>query len=177
MFTEGMLSYNLILFLGLGAEVLTRPCGREARQFFMVVAANSLSIIATTAAAVALQGTPAALPGFHGLFLFSLAFSFMSNRIVLRLLGQDDGRAGDSVNTAAALFPIWAAGQGLSAGGVLQLAAGGAAGYFTVASLFYFIRLRIARETQNEGEFPILCRELVTLGIMSISFSLFFKVV
>jgi len=111
------------------------------------------------------------------LFVFSISAAFFLNQSIYWLLGHADSGIYDSLNFLSCLVPFYILKFSKTAAEAVLNSLGAALGFLVIASLFFFVRKRMAAEAGNLKEFNVFCCELITLGFLSVSLSLFFKVV
>jgi len=173
-----MIYFNIILFLGFGAELVLFSSKNSGRDYFMTAAVNSFTMLTVTSLFAFIANF---LPEFSKndiyIFIFSVSAAFFFNQSIYWLLGHADNGIYDSLNYLSCLVPFYILKLSKTAGAAVQNSFGAAAGFLAVAAIFFFIRKRIAIEAGNISDFNIFCCEIITLGFLSVSLSLFFKVV
>jgi len=179
-----LIGFNIILFMGFGLDIALGKRRPYGRQYFVSCALNSISLIIVSCALCFLCNQYPGFFSYHRIFLVSVVFGYFLNEILFKLFFQGERDIFDSLNFVNCGFPFFlistfpqSAEVSLPAASVAAQAFGAAVGFFSVSMLFYFLRGRISEEARSAGEFNLFCYELVTLGLMSASFSIFFKVI
>lgn len=178
MITTFLIYFNIILFLGFGAELVLFSSKSSGRNYFLTAAVNSFTLVAVTsisAAVIALA--PQYFKNDIYLFIFSVSTAFFINQSFYWLLSHADNGIFDSLNFISCLVPFYILKFSPTAAEAVPHAIGAAAGFSGAAAVFFFVRKRISLEAAGLKEFNVFCCELITLGFLSISLSLFFKAV
>ena len=173
-----MIYFNIILFLGFGAELVLLSSKSSGRDYFMTAAVNSFTMpAATSISAAIINFAPQYSKNDIYMFIFSVSTAFFLNQSIYWLSAHADNGIYDSLNYLSCMVPFYILKFSKTAGEAVLNSIGAAAGFLAVAVVFFFIRKRISAEAGNLKDFNIFCCELITLGFLSTSLSLFFKVV
>jgi|GEM_PF-4942941 len=179
MFTKFFLYFNVLLFFGLGLEIILSQKRSAFKAYFNVCAVNSAVAMIVSMFLFTAKPFLETVCKFsdHHVFIAALIFSFTLNEFFFNVLKHSDFYIYDSLNLFSAIVPFMiykTSGSNLSA---MLDSFGASAGFLFVSSMFYFIKKRIEAEAETHDEFKIFCYELILFGFTSASFSIFFRVV
>ncbi|MEZ7890426.1 MAG: hypothetical protein QMC67_01635 [Candidatus Wallbacteria bacterium] len=175
MFSTFFVFFNFLIFFGIGAEIIIGRGQLGTRHYFSAISVNSAAMVAvSTGLSVIIKFFPF-LSGYK-LFIISMIMAFFINECLFAVIGYKDPNFFDSLNLFSTAAPFFI-NTGSYGNNVPLLALGAACGFFAASALFYFIKLRIYEETHENNEFNIFCYELISFGLLSVAFSIFFKVV
>lgn len=179
-----LIAFNIFIFMGFGVEIALGRRRPRAASRFASAAVNSLSLLANVLLLYCFRDSFPVFFNPHRLFLLSLVSGYFINEALFVALFRGERDVFDSLNTVNCGFPFFMLsappfGAGCAAGfaSVFIQGLGSAAGFFCAALIFNFLRSRTDDEASGENEFNVLCYELVALGLMSASFSMFFRVI
>jgi len=169
MITTFMIYFNVILFLGFGAELVLFSSKSRGRDYFMTAAVNCFTLIAVTSILAAVMHlAPQYSKNDAYLFVFSVSAAFFFNQSIYWLSGHADNGIYDSLNFLSCLAPFYIFKFSKTAGDAVLNSIGAASGFLVIAAVFFFIRKRMSAEAGNLKEFNVFCCELITLGFLSV---------